>query len=226
MWAGVSYCALLLLSSATAQGASANYQDSTSATQEGLCSKGFKGWRLLQNGLWIGADCCQAACSLEASSNPQGTIYYFLHRREVLSCWRRGEKEEIFYTDKMLMLSSCAPVRFKGQSNCLGHSSSVPYVQMDFGDERRRQFGVQTVVFGSLIHLQASQQGHIVACVSWRWEFPSYLVLKDSALVMVMFACMGVYKSKASVGGSTILVHSKHCFIIIFWKSISGPEQN
>lgn len=141
MWAGVSYCALLLLSSATAQGASANYQDSTSATQEGLCSKGFKGWRLLQNGLWIGADCCQAACSLEASSNPQGTIYYFLHRREVLSCWRRGEKEEIFYIDKMLMLSSCAPARFKCQSNCLGHSSSVQYVQMDFGDERRRWFG-------------------------------------------------------------------------------------
>lgn len=79
---------------------------------------------------------------------------------------KKGRKEEIFYTDKMLMLSSCAPVRFKGQSNCLGHSSSVPYVQMDFGDERRRQFGVQTVVFGSLIHLQASQQGHIVACVS------------------------------------------------------------
>lgn len=96
MWAGVSYCALLLLSSATAQGASANYQDSTSATQEGLCSKGFKGWRLLQNGLWIGADCCQAACSLEASSNPQGTIYYFLHRREVLSCWRRGERRRFF----------------------------------------------------------------------------------------------------------------------------------
>lgn len=63
------------------------------------------------------------------------------------------------------------------------------------------------------------QQGHIVACVSWRWEFPSYLVLKDLTLVMVMFACMGVYKSRASAAGSTVLVHSKHCFIIILWKA-------
>ncbi|XP_053792959.1 ensconsin isoform X6 [Vidua chalybeata] len=58
---------------ATAQGASANYQGSISATQERLCSKGFKGRRLLQNGLWIGADCSQAACTLEASSNTQAT---------------------------------------------------------------------------------------------------------------------------------------------------------
>lgn len=79
-------------------------------------------------------------------------------------------------------------------------------------------FCVPTVVFGSLIHFQASQQGLIVACVNLRSEFPSYLVLKDLALVMVIFACIGLYRSKASAGGSAIWVHSRHCFIIIFWK--------
>lgn len=43
----------------------------------------------------------------------------------------------MFYPDKMLMHSSCAPVRFKCQSNCLAHSPSVQFVQMGFGDERR-----------------------------------------------------------------------------------------
>lgn len=70
-------------------------------------------------------------------------------------------------------------------------------------------FCVQAIVFGSLLHLQASQQGHIVACINLRWGFPSYLVLKDLSLVMVMF-CMGVCKSKASAGGNVIFVHSRH----------------
>lgn len=44
----------------------------------------------------------------------------------------------MFYPDKMLLLSSCAPALFKCQSNCPPHSSSVQFVQMVFGDERRR----------------------------------------------------------------------------------------
>lgn len=43
----------------------------------------------------------------------------------------------MFYPDKMPMLSSCAPAQFKCQSDCLAHSSSVQFVQIVFGDERR-----------------------------------------------------------------------------------------
>lgn len=91
-----------LLSSATAQGSPAVYQDSTSTAQEGLCSKIFKFWSLLQNRVWIGAHCWQATYSLEASSNPQATIYYILQGREILSCCRGGEEKEMFYMNKVL----------------------------------------------------------------------------------------------------------------------------
>lgn len=67
---------------------------------------------LLHNGLRIGADCWQATCSLEASSYPQATICYFLQGREVLSCCRRGEKEEMLYMSKMLMFRSCVLADF------------------------------------------------------------------------------------------------------------------
>lgn len=79
-------------------------------------------------------------------------------------------------------------------------------------------FYVPAVAFGSLIHFQASQQGHIVACVNLMWEFFPFLVLKGLTLVIVMFVSIGVYRSKANAGGSAILVHSRHCFIIILWK--------
>lgn len=61
---------------------------------------------------WLLAD----TCSLEGSSNPPAAVYSFLQGREVLSCCRRGEREEVLSVNKMLTLSACVPAKFRCES--------------------------------------------------------------------------------------------------------------
>lgn len=49
-------------------------------------------------------------------------------------------EEEMFYMNKMLMLSSCVPAQFKCQTKHPGHNYSEQYVQMNFSDEKRTWF--------------------------------------------------------------------------------------